>query len=317
MDKKSALDAQRISTRKVILTSFVVDVLDVILNFAVALLSGSVVMLTQVLEGISDLASSGFLLIGFRRSLQREDKTHPFGYGAEIYFWSLLSALIMFGLTSTLSFYFGWQRFFHPEPIRDINIALLILIITFFTNGYAFSLSFFKLLKKRPPKHIFRVFYKSSLVETKTTFILDLMGTCASLVGVIALGIYFLTGDIRYDGLGAMIIGIVLAIFSIFLVLGIRELFIGKRASEETEEKIVKAAEEVSGVEEVLGIKTLHIGSERLLVNLDVHMQSRLSTRELEKIMDEIKERIRKEVPSVKHIQVELETPRQSVNKNQ
>lgn len=310
MDKKPQLSEQKISTRKVILTSFLVDLLDVILNFAVALLSGSVVMLTQVLEGASDLASSGFLLIGFRRSLQREDRTHPFGYGTEIYFWSLLSALIMFGLTSTLSFYLGWQRFFHPEPIRDIPIAVIILVITFFTNGYAFLLSFLKLLKKRPAKHIWRIFYRSSLVETKTTFILDLMGTCASLVGAIALLIYVLTGDIRYDGLGAMIIGIVLAIFSIFLVIGIRELFIGKRASDETEEKIIEAAEKVDGVEEVLGIKTLHIGSERLLVNLDVHMQSRLSTRELEKIMDEIKEKIRQHVPSVRHIQIELETPR-------
>lgn len=310
MDKSPVITEQKLTTQKVILTSFVVDLLDVVLNFSVALLSGSVVMLTQVLEGASDLASSGFLIVGFRRSLQKEDKTHPFGYGTEIYFWSLLSALVMFGLTSTLSFYFGWQRFFHPEPIKDINLALLVLIITLFTNGYAFILSFLRLLRKRPPKHILRIFYRSSLVETKTTFILDLMGTAASLVGTLALGIYAITGDIRFDGLGAMIIGMILAIFSFFLVLGIRELFIGKRASEETEEKITKAALEVEGVEEVLGIKTLHIGSERLLVNLDVHMNSHLSTRDLEKLIDQIKDRIREKVPSVKHIQVELETLR-------
>lgn len=301
---------QKLTTRKVILTSFTVDLLDVLLNFSAALISGSVVMLTQVLEGASDLASSGFLIVGFKRSLQKEDKNHPFGYGTEIYFWSLLSALVMFGLASTLSFYFGWERFFHPEPIKDINLALIILIVTLFTNGYAFMLSFLRLLRKRPPSHIWRIFYRSSLVETKTTFILDLMGTIASLVGTTALGIYVLTGDMRFDGLGAMIIGIVLAVFSIFLVLGIRELFIGKRASEETEEKITKAALEIEEVEEVLGIKTLHIGSERLLVNLDVHMISDLSTRELEKLIDKIKDRIREEVPSVKHIQVELETPR-------
>jgi len=58
---------QRITTKKVIITSVVVDVLDVILNFSVAILSGSVVMMTQVLEGVSDLASSGLLLVGFNR----------------------------------------------------------------------------------------------------------------------------------------------------------------------------------------------------------------------------------------------------------
>jgi len=216
----------------------------------------------------------------------------------------------MFGLTSTISFYFGWQRFFHPQPIRDISVALVILILTFFTNGYAFFISLRRLLKERPLKHILRIFYRSSLIETKTVFILDLMGTSASLLGSISLGIYILTGDMRFDGLGAMIIGIVLGVFSLFLVTGIRELLIGKRASPQTEEKIKQAALEVEEVEEVLGIKTLHIGTEKLLVDLDVHMQSKLGTRELERLMDEIKDKIRKKVPSAKYIQVELETPR-------
>ena len=303
---------QKITTKRVILTSFVVDVLDVILNFSIAILSGSVIMLTQVLEGISDLASSGFLLVGFRHSLHKEDKVHPFGYGTEIYFWSFLSAIVMFGLTSTLSFYFGWQRFFHPEPIKDINIALVILIITFFTNGYAFFLSYRRLLKKRPIKHIIQIFYRSSLVETKTTFILDLMGTSASLLGTMALGIYIFTGDQRFDGLGAMVIGIVLSVFSFFLVLGIRDLLIGKSASLETEAKIKNAALEIEEVEAVLDIKTLHLGSEKLLVNLFVHMKSRLGTREIEHLTDKIKDRIQMEVPSAKYIQVELDTPRKT-----
>lgn len=311
MDKSlSVRQQQRISSKKVILTSFVVDLLDVVLNFSIAILSGSVVMLTQVLEGAADLASSGFLIIGFYRSGHKENKAHPFGYGTEIYFWSLLSALIMFGLTSTLSFYFGWQRFFNPEPLKDINFALLILVITFFTNGYAFLLSYFRLLRHRHWKQIVKIFYSSSLVETKTTFILDLMGTAASLLGTIALTIYVITGDQRFDGLGAMIIGIVLAVFSFFLVLGIRDLLIGKSASEETELRIIKAALEIEEVEEVLDIKTLHLGSEKLLVNLFVHMKSRLSTRELEKLMDKIEDSVRNEVPSAKYIQVELETPR-------
>lgn len=309
MDKSSeVLKEQRVTSKKVIITSFLVDLSDLLLNFFVTLLSGSVVMLTQVLEAISDLISSGFLLIGFYRSQQKEDKTHPFGYGREIYFWSLLAALIMFGLTSTLSFYFGWQRFIHPEEVKDINIAITVLVITFITNCYAFLLSFLRLLKKRPAVKILRVFFRSSLVETKTTFILDLMGTLASLLGAVSLLIYVLTGDRRFDGLGAMVIGIVLAIFSFFLVLGIRDLLIGKSASEETEFKIKKATMEIDEVDDILDIKTLHIGSEKLLVNLFVHMNARLSAKQIEKLTDKIKDRIQAEVPSAKYIQVELDT---------
>ena len=307
MDEKTE---QKISAKRVIITSFSIDLLDIVLNLFIAILSGSVIMFTELLEGISDLVASGFLMIGLKRSMHKADNSHPFGYGTEIYFWSFLSAVVMFGLTSTLSFYFGYQRFVHPQIVNNVGLALLVLLVALGTNGYAFFLSFFRLLRRRPLKHIFRIFYRSSLVETKTTFILDLMGTCASLIGTVALTIYILTGDSRFDGLGAMIIGVILAIFSVFLVLGIRELLIGKRASEETEAKIIRAAKEVEGVESVLGIKTLHIGTERLLVDLDVHMQSRLGTRELEQLMDKIKEKVREEVPSARYIQVELETPR-------
>jgi cation diffusion facilitator family transporter len=311
MDRTERLKTeQKISTKKVIVTSFVVDFLDVVLSFIITLLSGSVIMLTQVLEGISDLVSSGLLLIGLKRSMQREDNTHPFGYGREIYFWSFLAAIIMFGSTATFSFYFGWQRFMNPEPVENLLLALIILIITFITNSYAFILSCRRLLRSRPLKHIFRIFYRSSLVETKTTFILDLMGASASLLGAVALGIYVLTGDMRFDGLGAMIIGVILAIFALFLVAGIRELLVGRRASEEIEAEIIKAALSVKEVKQVIGLKTLHVGLERLLIDLDVHMEQELSTEQLERLIDAIKEKIREKDSSARYIQVELEAPR-------
>lgn len=301
---------QTISAKRVVVTSFLVDVLDILLSLFVAVLSGSVVMLTQVLEGISDLISSGFLLVGLVKSRQKADRVHPFGYGREIYFWTLLAALVMFGITSTFSIYLGYKRFIVPEPIHNLTFAFFVLFLTLGTNGYAFLLSYKRLLKKRRHIDIVKIFYKSSLVETKTTFILDLMGTTASFLGILALGVYAVTGDLRFDGLGAMLMGTVLALFSFLLIAGIRDLLIGKSASLATESRIKKAAMEIPEVKNILGIKTLHIGSEKLLVNLDVHLQSKLTTRQIEKLIDDVKEAIREKVPSAKHIQVELETPR-------
>lgn len=300
----------RITSKKVILTSFTVDIIDIILNFTVAILSGSVIMLTEVLEGISDLVSSSFLIIGFYRSSQKEDNIHPFGYGTEIYFWSLLAALVMFGLTSSLSFYFGFQRVLDPKPISNIGITLVVLIIATITNGYAFILSLLRLLRRRPIKHIVRIFFRSSLVETKTTFTLDLMGSSSAILGTIALWVYLVTGDERFDGIGAMLIGIVLAVMAFFLILGIRDLLIGKSASKETEDKIINAALLIDEVEDVLDIKTMHLGTDKLLVNLYVHMESKLATRELEQLVDKIEDSVRKEVPSAKYVQVELESTR-------
>lgn len=301
---------QKISLKKVIATSFLVDVLDVVLSLTVAILSGSAIMYTETLEGFSDLAASGILFIGFIRSIKHPDKTHPFGYGREIYFWALISALIMFGVTATFSIYFGVERLFHPRPIHNIQIVIFVLLITIGTNGYAFFLSYRRLLRKRSPRQIIRIFYRSSLVETKTTFILDMMGTTAAVIGLLALLTYVITGNHALDGIGAITMGIVVGIGAVFLIAGIRDLLVGKSASSEVEGRIKKAALSVEEVDDVLDLKTLHMGPERLLVNLDVHMNATLTTRQLEKLIDKIKAQIKKEVPAVKYIQVELETPR-------
>lgn len=296
------------SAGKVIVTSFFVDLLDVATSLVIAIISGSVVMLAQVLEGLADLTASGFLLIGLVRSGKPSDKRHPFGYGRELYFWTMLSGILILGVTSTLSVYFGWQRFINPLPIRNIYFAFAILGLTAITNSYALSLSARRLLRGRSVFKIKRVFIRSSLIETKTAFVLDLMGSLASIFGLVALISYQISGNLVFDGLGAMAIGALLVVFGIILLIPIRELIIGQSASLETEIKIRKATLIQPEVKSVLGLKTLHIGSEKLLVNAEVNLKKNLTTQEIEGIIDRIKKDIEREVPQVKHIQVEVET---------
>ncbi len=97
--------------------------------------------------------------------------------------------------------------------------------------------------------------------------------------------------------------------WTVFLILSIKDLLIGKSASLEAEAAIRKATMRVKEVKNVLDLKTMHIGSEKLLVNMEVHLTNNLTTDQIEKLVDKIKENIAKEVPAVKHIQVELEAP--------
>lgn len=297
---------QRPSATKIIVTSFLVDFLDVLSSFISAVLSGSVVMLAQVLEGLADLAASGFLLLGLMRSRKPSDREHPFGYGRELYFWAMLSSILILGATSTLSIYFGWGRLIRPLPIRSIYLDFAVLTLTTVTNGYALSLSIKRLLRGRSLLRLKEIFVHSSLIETKTTLLLDLAGSLASVAGLMALIFYQLSGDLSFDGWGAIAIGSLLAVFGIVLLVPIRELIIGHSASEETEGKIRKAAL-LPGVKTVLGLKTLHIGPEKLLVNAEVNLESGLTTEKIEEIVSRIKADIKKEVPEVTHIQVEVE----------
>lgn len=299
---------KQVTISRVVITSFVVDLSDVIISLVGTIITGSVTMLSQTLEGFSDLFSSGFLLLGNRRARRPPDKKHPYGYGRETYFWALMSGLVTFSITATLSLYFGYLRFVEPEVIENLPAALFALVFSFFSNGYSTYLSYQRLMRNKKRGQFYRTFIRSPLIEVKTSFILDLMGTVASTLGLLALLIYYYSGDLRFDGIGAMVTGIALGFFSFFILMGAKELLIGRSASIETLDKIKEAVTSFDKVQTIVDLRTLIIGSNRLLVNLEVNVQDGLTTDELEELIDKIEEKIKKSIKWKASIQVELET---------
>ncbi|MFC1600526.1 cation diffusion facilitator family transporter [Patescibacteria group bacterium] len=306
---KNSPKNKKISSERVVITSFFVNVSDIIVNAIVVYLSGSVVMLSQLLQGFADLTATGFLVYGVKRSKRKADKVHPLGYGREIYFWTFLSALVTLSITAGASFYFGLKRFLNPEPVENIGLAFIALSFALITNGYSMSLGLKRLLGGSSFSKIKEVVTKSVLIDTKKAFVLDLMGATASVLGLVALFLCAVSGNYQLDGLGAMAIGIAMGFMALFILKGAKDLLVGKSASSEIEKKIVKAAESFPKVNKVLKLQTLNIGTDKLLVNMEVHLVDKLTTDEIEKLIDKIESEIRRAVPSAAHIQIELETP--------
>ncbi|MBU0569508.1 cation diffusion facilitator family transporter [Patescibacteria group bacterium] len=298
-----------ISSEKVVTVSFFVDISDVLINLLVAIVSGSVVMFSQALEGGAGLLASGLLIFGIKKSKKPSDRKHPFGYGREIYFWTFLSALVTFTITAGVSFYLGLERFLDPQPIHNVNLVIVVLLISILTNGYAMSLSFRRLLGKKVYKNIINIFLHSAFIATKTAFVLDLMGTLASLLGLISISLYKISGNQKLDGLGAMLIGITLAILAIYILKSAKDLLVGQSASPETEDKIKSTVEALSEVKKVISLRTLQIGAEILLVDIEVNLQDNLTTDKIEILIDRIQADIVRQVPEAKEVRVELETP--------
>lgn len=302
MDKK-------ITASKVVLTSFLVDVSDIAINLLIAYFSGSVIMVSQALEGGADLLASSFLLVGVKRARKPRDKKHPFGHGRELYFWTFISALSTFAVTACVSFYLGLKRFLDPQEISNTAWAIAALTIAIATNAYSMSLSLKRLFIKNGIKNFWKVFTNSALIETKTTLILDTMGTIASILGLLGLFLFEITGNTKFDGMGAMGIGITLAVLAIIILKGAKDLLVGQSAPLEVEKKILKITERDPKVKKVLDLRTLQIGPNRLLINIEVHLADELSTDEIEILIDKIENKIKSEIPSASNINITLETP--------
>src|SRR4051794_21486208 len=83
-------------------------------GFAAAL-TGSAALLAETLHSAADAGNELFLIVALRRSSRGPDAQHPFGYGAERYFWALLAALGMFVIGGVVSVWRGIQELIHPS----------------------------------------------------------------------------------------------------------------------------------------------------------------------------------------------------------
>lgn len=146
MSQPRASRTSPVSSRRVVVVSFLVDVLDVVTNLVVALLTGSAVVFSEMAQGLADSVGSALLVIGERRAVRPRDTMHPFGYAREAYFWGLLSAVAMLVIGAGLSAWRGYGQLVAPEPIQSAWLAIAVLVLAVITNSYAVSLSARKLV---------------------------------------------------------------------------------------------------------------------------------------------------------------------------
>ena len=117
----------------------------------------------------------------------------------------------------------------------------------------------------------------------------------AALIGLVAafVGIYLAeaTGDSRFDGVGSLVIGVVLAVVAVVLAYESRGLLIGERAEPELGERIRAVVESDPGVTTLIELRTMLIGPRRVLVSLRAAFNGRSGT-DIEKAVARLGERL-------------------------
>lgn len=301
--------SKNISDTRVVVSSLLVSAADVVLNVLVAMLTGSAVMLSQSLQGLSDFTTSAILYKGTKQSRRTANDKYQFGFGREVFFWVLMSSVVMFIGTGGLSLYFGYHQIITPEPVHHIWAALATLFISLIYNSFAFWLSFRRLSTLDATRSWWQLLVSSSIAETKATFIINFLAALASVLGLIAFGLFALTGNAQFDGWGSVIIGITMMITAALLIQDMRGLLVGKAVDIKIRQRIIDAAQSVPGVITVLDLRTMYLGSGKKFAILELHLQDGLVTDQIEAITDTVKQVVQTNIPEVHHIQVEVESP--------
>jgi cation diffusion facilitator family transporter len=295
-------------TKRAVIAALAANILIALMKFTVAIFINSSALLAEGFHSLADTGNQAFLLLGIKLSTRPPDRSHPFGYSMERYFWAFVVSISVFIIGAVFSIHEGITKIIHPEPLRYQGWGYLVIGLSFLFDGFSWRIAFRALKGTIKQRGVFRTIRESKTPAIFIIFLEDsaaLLGLSIALAGIL---LATLTNNPVFDGEASVIIGIILALVALVLFYETKSLLIGEGVSATDLRKIKKGIATVPEVKEVVNILTMHLGPEDILVNLDINFVDDLSTDQVEEAIDKVERAIQKQLPAVKKISVEPES---------
>ena len=287
------------SSSKVVYAALIGNLVVAFTKSAAALWTGSSSMLSEAVHSVVDSGNQFLLLYGMHRSNQKADPEHPIGFGRELYFWSFIVALLIFGLGAVVSIYDGISHIRNPMPIRDalVNYSVLGIAFVFESASWWVALKHFKEIKGNLG------YYKAFRASKDPPSFVSLFEDTAALVGIViaAMGTFAATNlDMpAMDGVASILIGVVLAGIAGLLARESKSLLIGERADRELSDSLLRIAEIASPTSKANGVLTVQLTPDQILAALSLKFADELGVPEIEAAVKEIERQIQVAHPEV------------------
>jgi cation diffusion facilitator family transporter len=308
------------SSKKAIYAAILGNFAIAVTKFLGAAVSGSSAMLTEGIHSLVDTGNGGLLLLGIRRSKRPPDDQHPYGYGQSLYFYVLIVAVLIFGLGGGVSLYEGIVHTLDPGhggptgatflgiTISGLTLNTVVLVAAILFEAGAFWTAWTEFNKVRGDRGLFEAIQSS---KDPTTFTVLFEDSAAMAGLVVALVSVHLTEALHMpiiDGIGSIIIGLILCGVASFLVWESKKLLIGEAADPEVRADVRGIAREVEGVDDVQHMMTLHMGPNTLVLNMDLTFKKTLNAEEVAEAVNWVEKQIQEEHPEVRFIFIEAKS---------
>ncbi|MEJ2132684.1 MAG: cation diffusion facilitator family transporter [Gammaproteobacteria bacterium] len=295
------------SSKKVIYAALVGNALIAITKFGAAAYTGSSAMLSEGIHSVVDTGNQILLLHGINRGKQPPSENFPFGHGKEVYFWSFVVAILIFGLGAGVSIFEGIRHVLHPEPIENAAVNYVVLAFAVLFEGIAWFFAFTEFsrakgrwgyveaVQRGKDPSLFVVLFEDSAA---------ILGLAAAFVGVL---LSELTGNYLFDGLASLVIGLILGGTATWLAYETKGLLIGESAARTVVDGIRSVAASYPEIERVHEVLTMHMGPNFILVNLSVKFVDGTPAEMIESVIARVDSAIKSEFENVKRVFVEAE----------
>ncbi|HEX6472021.1 MAG TPA: cation diffusion facilitator family transporter [Streptosporangiaceae bacterium] len=292
------------STHRTVVVAGLANIAIAITKFAAGIAVGSAAMLAEAAHSVADTLNQGFLLTSLHRSTRPADPMHPFGYGKERYFWSLLAAVGIFVAGAGFSIFEGVLSIREGSRLESPLIAYVVLGVAFVGEGSALARALYQV--RREASRSGRSLREQALGSPDTTIRTALFEDTSALIGLVfaaaGLTLHLVTGSPVWDGGASILIGLLLVAVAYSLGRTSMHMLIGQAAAPEEQRVIAEEIEATSGIDRVLDLLTMRLGPEDLIVGAKVAFTDDISADRAEDLADDVDRRLRERLPIVRHV---------------
>ncbi len=282
-----------------------------VIKFIAAAITGSSAMISEGIHSLVDTGNGGLLLHGMKQARRPADEGHPFGHGKELYFWTLVVSVSIFGIGGGISLYEGISHIRHvaPEGITsDPTMNYVVLAIAALIEGWSFSVAIKEFRKAKGDMDSWQYIRKAKDPSTYTIVLED----SAAMLGLVFafLGVFLghLLKNPYLDGTASVVIGLLLMGVAFILAFETKSLLLGEGVDPAMLTDIRRRVESDPAVERAAEILTMYMGPHELLVNLDVGFKPGTTAEQMYEAIHRIEINIQGAYPECTRVYIEVES---------
>ena len=295
-------------SKKVIFAALAGNGLIAITKLSAAAYTGSSAMLSEAIHSLVDTGNQGLILYGLKRSARPADDRHPFGYGPELYFWSFVVAILIFGIGAGVSLYEGIEKVRYPHAATDVMVNYIVLGVAMIFEAGAWLVAYKEFNKRRGALSLVGAIAQSKDPSVFTVLLED----SAAMSGLIVAFVGILLADLLempvLDGAASIGIGLILAATAAVLAYECKGLLVGESAAPATVNRIERLLESERRVKRVNEVLTMHLGPTDVLLNISVDFIDSMDANDVEDVISGMERRIKSEFPEINRVFIEAQS---------
>lgn len=264
-----------------------------------AIVTGSGAMLAEAIHSLADCANQGLLLLGMRQAKRPPSLDYPLGWGRVMYFWSFLVAMLLFSVGGMFSIYEGVHKLSDPEPLRWPWLAVGVLAFSIVVESISMHGCLQEVNKARGNRSLPQWFRETRSSELLVIFGEDLAALLGLTVAFAAVIATILTGNLLFDAIGTIAIGVLLVTVAVAVATEVKALLVGQGVEPEQREAMIAFINERPEVEAVLNLLTLQMGPD-VMVAVKARMAPAADQRSLIEAINRTEAAIREAFPDVR-----------------